>query len=255
MDATITLDVIVLLFIVALASGFVDSMAGGGGLLTIPALMAVGLLPIQALATNKLQASGASLSASLYYISKGLLNLQHMRLPIVTTFIGSVAGTLLVQRVGTDFLEEVIPFLMIVIVFYFLLSPRLKSQQLISLPLFAVTAAMGVGFYDGFFGPGTGSFFVAVFTGLMGFSIIKATAHAKLLNCTSNLASLLFFIIGGHVVWTVGLIMLVGQVLGARLGSGIVLNHGQSLVRPLIVCVSLAITTKLIWGNYGHLLQ
>ncbi len=255
MDATITVDFIALLFIVALASGFVDAIAGGGGLITMPALMAAGLSPIQALGTNKLQSSGGSLIASLYFMSRGVVNLQQMRLPILMTFIGGVAGSLLVQRVGTDLLEKIIPFLMIVIVLYFVFSPRLKSRQLISQPVFALTAAVGVGFYDGFFGPCATTFYIAAFIGLLGLSIVRATAHAKILNCTSNLASLLFFIIGGHVVWSAGVIMLFGQVIGARMGSRVVLSHGHTLVRPLIVCVSLAITTKLLWGNYGHLLQ
>lgn len=258
MDATITLELVVFLFAVATAAGFVDSIAGGGGLIAMPALLAAGLSPVQALATNKLQGTGGTLSASFYFISRGAVNLREMRLAIVMTFIGSMLGTLLVQRIDAGVLEQAIPFLLIGIVLYFLLSPRLnsdQSRQVISLLVFSLTAAVVIGFYDGFFGPGTGSFFTIAFVSLLGYSITSATAHTKLLNCISNIASLLFFIIGGHVVWTIGLVMMLGQIIGARLGSGVVLSRGQTLIRPMIVCVSLAMTAKLLWGNYGHLLQ
>ncbi len=256
MDANITLEFLVFLFAVATAAGFVDSIAGGGGLITMPALLAAGLSPVQALATNKLQGTGGSLSASHYFISKGAVDLQQMRLPIVMTFFGGALGTLLVQRINAAFLEQAIPFLLVGIVLYFLFSPRLsteQSRQVVSLPVFACTAGVGIGFYDGFFGPGTGSFFAAAFIALLGYSITAATAHTKVLNATSNVASLLFFIIGGQVVWAYGLVMMLGQVFGARLGSGMVLSRGQTLIRPMILAVSLIMTAKLLWGNYGHL--
>lgn len=256
MDANITLEFLVFLFAVATSAGFVDAIAGGGGLITMPALLAAGLSPVQALATNKLQGTGGSLSASYYFISKGAVDFQQMRLAILMTFFGSALGTLLVQSINVAFLEQAIPFLLIGIVLYFLLSPRLsaeQSRQMVSLPVFACTAGVSIGFYDGFFGPGTGSFFAAAFVALLGYSITAATAHTKVLNGTSNVASLLFFIIGGQVVWTYGLVMMLGQVLGARLGSKMVLRRGQTLIRPMILCVSLIMTTKLLWDNYGHL--
>ena len=257
MDANITLELLLFLFAVATTAGFVDAIAGGGGLITIPALLASGLSPVQALATNKLQATGGSLSAGYYFVSRGVVKLHEMRLMILMTFIGSALGTILVQKITAAFLEQMIPFLLMGIVLYFLFSPRLSSQaeqsQQVSLTVFACTAGVGVGFYDGFFGPGTGSFFAAAFVALLGYSITAATAHTKVLNATSNVASLLFFILGGQVVWTYGLMMILGQVLGARLGSRMVLSRGQTLIRPMILCVSMAMTAKLLWGNYGHL--
>ena len=227
-------------------------------MITVPALLAAGLSPVQALATNKLQSTGGALSASAFFISRGAVDLRQLHLPIIMTFVGSMFGTLLVQRVDPGILEKLIPFFLLGIVLYFLFSPKLGakgSPGLISLPVFSFTAAMGIGFYDGFFGPGTGSFFAAAFVGLMGYSITNATANTKVLNCTSNLASLLFFILGGHVMWVAGLVMMLGQALGARLGSGIVLSRGQTLIRPMIVCVSLTMTGKLLWENYGHLVH
>ncbi len=258
MELILSTDLIFFLFAVAAVAGFVDSIAGGGGLIAMPALLFAGLSPVQALATNKLQGTGGTLSASYYFISRGAVDLKAMKVPIIMTFLGSGLGTILVQMIDASILKQLIPFFLIGIVLYFLFSPSVGDQegsQKISLTVFAFTAAMTIGFYDGFFGPGTGSFFAAAFVSLLGFSITKATAHTKILNCTSNIASLLFFIIGGNVVWLAGLVMMAGQVIGARLGSKVVLSNGRKLIRPMIVVVSLAMTAKVLWDNYSHLIN
>ncbi|WP_448217913.1 TSUP family transporter [Endozoicomonas sp. 2B-B] len=258
MDFVFTLDWGLLLFFVAILAGFVDSIAGGGGLITVPALLAVGLSPAQALATNKLQSTGGSFSASVYFIRRGLVNLREMRFAIFMTFVGSAAGTILVQLIDASVLKQIIPFLLLGIAAYFILSPSVRntkaSSARMSLTAFACSAGLGVGFYDGFFGPGTGSFFAIAFVSLLGYSLTMATAHTKVLNCTSNVASLLFFILGGQVVWAVGGIMLIGQFIGARLGSRMVVKRGQQIIRPMIVVISLVMTGKLMWDEYGHLL-
>lgn len=257
LELSLSYEFLLLLFSVGAIAGFVDSIAGGGGLIAIPALLSVGFSPVQALATSKLQGCGGSFSASYYFVSRGAVKLKEFRLAIALAFVGSALGTVLVQRIDAGILEQVIPFLLIGIVLYFIFSPKVgdeNSRQKISLTVFSFTAALGIGFYDGFFGPGTGSFFAIAFVGLMGFSMTKATAHTKVLNFTSNIASLLFFILGGNVVWVAGLVMMVGQVLGARLGSRFVLKNGQKLIRPMIVTVSMVMTVKLLLDNYGHLL-
>ncbi|WOG29385.1 TSUP family transporter [Endozoicomonas sp. 8E] len=258
MDFVLTLDWGFLLFFVAILAGFVDSIAGGGGLITVPALLAVGLSPAQALATNKLQSTGGSFSASVYFIRRGLVNLREMRFAIFMTFVGSAAGTILVQLIDASVLKQIIPFLLLGIAAYFVLSPSVRNTEAstarMSLTAFACSAGLGVGFYDGFFGPGTGSFFAIAFVSLLGYSLTMATAHTKVLNCTSNVASLLFFILGGQVVWAVGGIMLIGQFIGARLGSRMVVKRGQQIIRPMIVVISLVMTGKLMWDEYGHLL-
>ncbi|KKM57530.1 sulfite exporter TauE/SafE family protein [Yersinia pestis] len=243
-----------ILFAVALLAGFIDSIAGGGGLLTVPALLAVGLPPAQALATNKLQSVGGSFSASLYFIRRGAVNLKQQKLTIALTLVGSMLGAILVQYMRADILRQILPLLVIGIGVYFLLTPRLgvvdQQRRLSALP-FALIAGGGIGFYDGFFGPGAGSFYALAFVTLCGFNLAKSTAHAKVLNFTSNLGGLIFFIIGGKVVWSIGLVMLVGQVLGARLGAHMVLTRGQKLIRPMIVVVSFVMSCKLLYDNHG----
>ncbi|ESC21190.1 hypothetical protein SEEA0292_12528, partial [Salmonella enterica subsp. enterica serovar Agona str. 0292] len=175
---------LVVLFFVAVLAGFIDSIAGGGGLLTIPALMAAGMSPANALATNKLQACGGSLSSSLYFIRRKVVNLAEQKLNILMTFIGSMSGALLVQHVQADILRQILPILVIFIGLYFLLMPKLgeedRQRRLYGLP-FALIAGGCVGFYDGFFGPAAGSFYALAFVTLCGYNLAKSTAHAKVL--------------------------------------------------------------------------
>ena len=243
------------LFFIAALAGFIDSLAGGGGLLTVPALMAAGMSPAQALATNKLQACGGSLSASLYCIRQKVVNLADQTLNILMTFIGSMAGALLVQYVKADVLRQILPLLVIGIGLYFLLMPKIgegdRARRLHGLP-FALVAGGCVGFYDGFFGPGAGSFYALAFVTLAGFNLAKSTAHAKVLNATSNVGGLLLFILGGKVIWATGFVMMVGQFFGARMGSRLVLSKGQSLIRPMIVIVSAVMSAKLLYDSHGQ---
>lgn len=253
MLATFSYQLLLLLFLVALLAGFIDSIAGGGGLLTLPVLLACGLTPAQALATNKLQSSGGSFSASLYFVQRGVVDLWQLRWVIGSTFLGATIGTLLVTQIDAGFLRVMLPLLTIGMGLYFLLAPSLSQADRparLSLTSFAFAAALPVGFYDGFFGPGAGMFYALIHVTLLGFNLTKATAHAKVLNFTSNLAALLFFMLGGHVLWLVGLVMLCGQFIGARLGARMVLRNGRKLIRPMLIAVSSIMSLKLLYDTF-----
>ncbi|MFR9719576.1 TSUP family transporter [Aeromonas diversa] len=248
---------LVMLLGVALLAGFIDSIAGGGGLLTVPALLATGMSPALVLGTNKLQSSFGSFSATLFFARRGMLEWRTIWPAVICTFIGAAGGALAVQTIDAAALERILPFLLVAFAFYFFFSPRVsdaESQRRLAPLPFALLAGGGVGFYDGFFGPGTGSFFAIAFIALGGYGMARATAHTKLLNFTSNIASLLFFALGGKVVWSVGLVMAVGQFLGARLGSRLVISKGVRLIRPLLVTVSLIMSVKLLLAHYPQLL-
>lgn len=248
----ISVELLAILFSVALVAGFIDAIAGGGGLITIPALLMTGMSPALALGTNKLQACGGSFSASLYFIRKRAVKLSEVWLLIVLTFIGSAIGTLLIQQVDSSIIRKVLPFLMLAIGLYFLFTPKLGEedrQQRFSFVGFAFTAAALIGFYDGFFGPGTGSLFSLAFVTLLGFNLAKATAHAKVLNFTSNIASLMLFLIGGQVLCSVGLAMMAGQIIGGNLGAKMVLTKGKSLIRPMVVIMSFIMTAKMVYDQ------
>lgn len=253
----VSVDALALLTVVAFIAGFVDAIAGGGGLLTVPALLAAGLPPAQALATNKLQGSFGSLAAALHFVRAGLVTWREMRLAIICTFVGAAAGALAVQVLERELLGSVVPVLLMLATLYFVFSPRVgdvHGARRISDGAFALLIGTCVGFYDGFFGPGAGSFFVLAFIALLGLSARVATARTKILNFTSNFAALLLFILGGKVVWAVGLPMAVGQFIGGRLGAGVVIGAGARVVKPMLVVVSLLLTLKVVLADSGSLL-
>jgi uncharacterized membrane protein YfcA len=249
----ISIEILTFLFFIAGVAGFIDAMAGGGGLITLPALLAVGVPPTQALATNKLQSSFGSFSASFYFVRRGLVSIKEMRLAIVCTFIGAAIGAETVQYIDASVLTSLIPILLILISLYFLLAPKASlsdTKPRISEAMFALSVGGCVGFYDGFFGPGTGSIFTVCFVVIGHFSLVDATARTKILNFTSNLAALIFFILAGLPIWEIGLVMAVGGFIGARAGAKIVVTKGQKWIRPLVICMSMLMALKLLWQQH-----
>lgn len=248
----IGVDLLIILFAVAAVAGFIDAIAGGGGLITIPALLMAGLPPALALGTNKLQACGGSFAASLYFLRQGAVKLAEVWLILLLTFVGAALGSALIQLVDSSLIKKALPFLILAIGLYFLFTPKLgeedKKQRILH-RTFAFSAGFGIGFYDGFFGPGTGSMFSLAFVMLLGFNLTKATAHAKVLNFTSNIASLLIFIWGGQILWTLGFAMMLGQIIGANLGAKMVLTKGKTLIRPMVVIMSLLMTIKMAYDQ------
>lgn len=248
----ISIELLALLFSVATFAGFIDAIAGGGGLLTIPALLATGMPPAIALGTNKLQACGGSFSASLYFVRKKAVNLREILLLIALTFLGAAIGSILVQRIDVQALKVFLPFLVFAIGLYFLFAPSIgddDKKQRIGYPLFAVLVGATIGFYDGVFGAAAGSFYTLSFVLLLGFNLTKAVAHAKVLNFTSNLASLIFFILGGAVIWQVGIVMMIGQFIGGTLGARMVVTKGKRLIRPMLVTISFLMVAKMLYDQ------
>ena len=248
----LSFDTLLILTAIAGVAGMIDAIAGGGGLLALPALLWAGLPPVQALATNKLQGSFGTLTASFNFVRRGEIDLARLRIPVLLTFVGSASGTLAVQHLGSALLEQLVPTLLIAFALYFLFSPRIGDQDAhhrIGHGMFGLLIGFTVRFYDGFFGPGTGSFFAAAFVLLLGSNLRRATAGTKILNFTSNIASLMFFALAGEVIWQVGLPMGVAQMVGAWVGSHLVMRHGSRLIRPVLVAVSLAISLKLLLSD------
>ncbi len=244
---------LVLLFATALLAGFIDTLAGGGGLITLPALILAGLPPLTALGVNKLQGSVGTATASWMMWRKGKLEQTRVGTLMAMAFAGSVAGSLAIQFVDSQALRWVIPVVLTLIAAWFLLAPAMnlqpgrarmgsKSYHRLVIPL--------IGAYDGAFGPGTGSFFTLAGVALRGHGLIDSTAIAKTLNFATNLAALLVFLAAGQVLWPVGLLMMAGQLVGAWLGAHSLLRIDPRWLRLLIVGTSLAMLLRYLWQ--GH---
>jgi uncharacterized protein len=245
----ITITTLCLLAIVALVAGFVDSIAGGGGLLALPSLLLAGLDPVSALATNKLQGSFGTGSAVLAFWRKGHIDFKQNIPTIIATFIAACCGVLTINYAPKNLLVVILPILLILIALYFAVSPSMNNHtklQRISAPAFAFGIAPALGFYDGLFGPGTGSFYMLALVSLMGLGLVQATAKTKLLNFTSNIASLLVFAFSGKIFIMVGLVMGVCQFVGAQLGSRFAMKHGAKIIKPLLLVVCCAMAVKLL---------
>jgi uncharacterized membrane protein YfcA len=246
---SLSIEIITILFAVAVFAGLIDTIAGGGGLITIPALLSTGMPPISALATNKFQSVFGTFSASLYFVRKKFVDLSQMRWMILIAFVGSIVGSFTLLQIDPSILQKVIPILLMIIGLYFLFSKNVgevEKHKIVSMLFFTAVVVFAIGFYDGFFGPGTGSFFTIAFIFLLGLNISQATAQTKVLNFATNFGSLLFFLFFADIYFVVGFIMGIGQIIGATLGAKMVIKNGSKIIRPLIVVISFALSIKLL---------
>lgn len=245
----LSLDGLMLLMLATFVAGFVDAIAGGGGLIVVPALMLAGLTPAQALATNKVQAVFGVLSAVANYARLGLIEPRRQLLPVAICFGFGLAGAGFVTIIPTEALSKLLPVVMIGLALFFLLRKGLDDTDRIARmrPLvFALTIAPMVALYDGLFGPGAGSFYVIGLVTLAGQGMLRATAGSKLLNAGSNLGSLAGFALLGEPQWALGLLLAVAAIAGATLGARTAARIGARLIRPLLVVTSSAMALKLL---------
>jgi uncharacterized protein len=244
---------LLILFVTGLAAGFVDSIAGGGGLITLPVVLGLGLPPPVALGTNKLQATFGSGSATWHFIRSGTVHWRSCWQGIIATTIGATGGVLAVQQIQPALLKLIIPYCLLGIALFTFFSPRMGYHQQkprMGHLQFHLLFGLLLGFYDGFFGPGTGTFWAIVFVVGLGYNLVDATGYTKVMNFTSNLVSLGVFMMVGYVAYLQGFVMAAGQMLGARLGSGLVIKKGARFVRPIFITMALVITLKLISDNF-----
>jgi uncharacterized membrane protein YfcA len=246
-DLTLTLTL--LLLAAAFMAGFVDSIAGGGGLIAVPALLLAGLSPVEALGTNKLQGLFGSASATVAYARKGHVDLKTQLAPAALSALGAALGALLATVIPGDVFRAFLPFLLVAIALYFALKPNMDDidrARRLSAFLFGLIVVPLIGFYDGVFGPGTGSFFMLAFVALAGYGLLKATAHTKLLNFASNLGAFAVFAFVGVISWKIGLMMGAAQFAGAQTGSRLAMKNGARIIKPLLVITCVALAVKLI---------
>jgi len=244
-----SLELLSVLFVVALVAGFVDAVSGGGGLIALPALMLTGLTPLQALATNKLQAFFGKLSSVRYFLSQGVIDFARFKWPLLLCFICAALGTLAIQHLPNKILQQILPWMIAGAAIYLIVAPGAtdkESKAKLSFNLFSLILLPVIAFYDGFFGPASGSFFLLSFIALAGFNSTKAVAHGRLILLVTNGAALLVYMGSGQILWLLGLVMAVGQWAGAYLGSKLVYLKGSKIVKPMLLLVCLLMLAKLI---------
>ncbi|WP_345971938.1 TSUP family transporter [Sulfurimonas diazotrophicus] len=245
----ISIEMLMFLFAASIVAGTMDTMVGGGGLITLPSLMLTGLSPINALGTNKLQGCIGTGTATFLLLRKSKIRWRHIRPLFIAAFVGSVIGTVAVQFISQHSLSLVIPVVLVLIIGYFLLyNPSRNSNFSIKMGAkkFTWLVVPGIGFYDGMFGPGTGSFFSFANVLLRRAKLVAATATAKPLNFATNVSSLLVFILFGNVVWHVGLVMMLGQAVGAWLGVHLLYKINPQYLRSFVIAVCLLMLAKYI---------
>jgi len=242
------------LLIVSLASllaGFVDSIVGGGGLILVPALFSVypGAVPATLFGTNKSASVWGTAIATVQYGRRVQLRWRVLLPAAGTALVGAFAGAWLVTRIEPNFLRRALPFVLLAVLAYTLVKKdlgRTHAPRYAVGPETAIACVVGlvIGGYDGFFGPGTGSFFIFLFVRLLGYDFLNASACAKLLNVATNLAALALFAAKGHIWWHVGLMMAVANIAGSLIGTRLALKHGAGFVRGAFIVVVLALILK-----------
>jgi uncharacterized membrane protein YfcA len=238
-----------LLVAAALAAGVVDAIAGGGGLLTVPVLLATGLPPQLALATNKGQSVFGSGTALVRFARAGLVDPGRARIAFPCGLAGSLGGALAVTAIPADALRPIVLGLLVAAGLFVATRrgpPRTEARVPPRLAGAASAAiALAIGAYDGFFGPGTGTFLIVAFSSLLGDSLQRASGEAKVVNFASNLAALLLFASRGLVLWEIALPMAAAQAAGGFVGAHLAVRRGDRLVRGVVLLVVLALVVKL----------
>lgn len=243
-------DVLALLILAAFAAGFVDSIAGGGGLITVPALILAGAPPVTALATNKLQGLFGAGSAAVSYARAGQVDPRAQAGTALIAFLAAVTGALLTARLPTEVIRMGLPVLLIGIALFFAVKPGLSDldrAERLRPAVFALTLVPLVAFYDGLVGPGAGAFYMIGFVALAGFGVLKATAHTKLLNFASNLGGMTAFALIATPWWATGLAMGAAQIAGAQIGARLAVRVGARVIKPVLVVTSTLLALRLLW--------
>ena len=236
--------ILILLAVAGAFAGFVDSIVGGGGLISVPAMLLTNLPPSVALGSNKLSSIFGAGSASITFLRNHMVDFRLVRKLLPFTFIGSMLGTLAVVSLPPLYVKPIIIVLLVAVTLFVVFKKNWgevnRTSQVMGRALYICMAfALGIGIYDGFIGPG--------------FDFLHASANAKILNFTSNLASLLVFLYLGHVNIMYGLAAAVGQVVGAYLGSHLAIAKGSSLVRVVFLSVTTVMLLKLVFDYISTL--
>lgn len=232
-------------------AAFVDSIAGGGGLISLPALLLVNVPPYFALGTNKFASTCASCTSSLKFARSGKVDLKLLKFLAPFTLLGAVLGVNTVLKIDQKFLYTLVLVLVLCVGVYSLFSKsigmkdRFKELNNKNIILGCILA-LALGFYDGFFGPGTGSFLIFGLIGIYGFDFVRSAGNGKVLNFVSNISSLVMFAFHGQINYLLGIPFAISMIFGARIGTKLALTKGSKLIKPIFITMSLAVAGKML---------
>lgn len=248
MDINVNYEILLFLLIAGFLAAFIDAMVGGGGLISLPALLWAGFPPALALGTNKVASVMGAFTSTVYYLRSGKADLQILKYLFPITFFGSVLGVYVVSLMSSEFLRPLVVVMLILVTGYSVSKKEWGSEDTYTgmnrkKIVLAIIAFFAFGFYDGFFGPGTGSFMMFFFL-FLGFDFIGSAANARILNFASNIAAMISFAYLDLVNYAYGIPMGVAMVLGAFFGTKMALTKGTRLVRPLFIVVTVILIGK-----------
>ena len=233
-------------------AGFVDAIGGGGGLISLPAYLLAGLPVHQAIATNKLSSTCGTTLATLRFIKNGLVNLKFAIPSVITAILGSSIGAKL-SLLAEDTVMERLLFIILPVAAFIVLNKKLFQENVNSslhlnskIYLIAILSAFIIGMYDGFYGPGTGTFLIIAFTVFGKMNVSTANAQAKVINLTTNITSLTIFLLNGQVLFSLGIAAAICNMIGGYLGAGLVMQKGSKIVKPIILLVLLLLFLKIL---------
>ncbi|MBY2479113.1 TSUP family transporter [Clostridioides difficile] len=243
---------IIFLCIGGFLAAFVDSIAGGGGLISMPVLMAIGVPVHLAIGTNKFAASAGCISSAYRYSKSGKTNNELLKKLVPFTIIGSILGVRCVLSISEDILNALVVIMILVVAMYTFISKNLGQEDNFeginkkNLRL-GMLMALVMGFYDGFFGPGTGTFLTFGFIKIYGYDFLHASANTKILNLTSNITSLLLFMINGQVYYKIAIVFALVMIIGAYVGAKVAIKKGSKMIKPIFLAMALFMVTKLVY--------
>lgn len=232
----------------------VDSIAGGGGLISLPAIMAVGVPPHSALGTNKFASTCASFTSTLTFAKSKKIYMPLIKFLIPCTLIGAALGVKTALKIDQAILQIMVLVLIFAVAIYTIVKKDFGSKDmfkgLTKLNIFyGCIFAFTIGFYDGFFGPGTGSFLIFLFISIFGFDFTISAGNGKILNFVSNITALVLFALNGKIIYLVGIPMALSMILGARIGTKIAIKNGAKVIKPIFVTIALILTAKLLYSS------
>lgn len=246
---------VILLCVVAFAAGWVDAVAGGGGMLQLPALLLTlpEATPVQALATNKTSSIAGTAAATATYTRRVRPDIRTALPMVITAVVGSVLGALTASRLPAEAFRPVIVILLAAVWLWTLLRPAMGLEQNLRWGgrrrhyVIAALAGLGIGFYDGLLGPGTGSFLLILLVGVLGYSFLNASSTAKVVNLGTNAAAMVVFAATGSILWVLGGLMAVGNILGGVIGARTAMRRGSGFVRVVFLVVVGVLILRLAW--------